>query len=66
MKPSEVKIGIQVTHAVNDERTGIVTGILKPDNQGIRVCWENLDVKWHFPFELEARPPKAPQIGFKK
>lgn len=66
MKPREAKIGIQVTHVINDEKTGIITGILKPDEQGIRVCWENLNVSWHFPSELEPRPPKAQPIGFKK
>lgn len=62
-----MKVGQQVTHVVNDQKQGLITGILHPDNPGIRVCWENLEIKWHDASELIVRPPKVDtKMGFGK
>jgi hypothetical protein len=63
MKP-RITIGMQVTHVINDQKQGLVTGILRPDSPGIRVRWDNMDVLWHTKDELVPRPPKTTKVGF--
>lgn len=63
----KISIGQQVTHVINDQKQGLVTGILTPDIPGIRVRWDNMDVMWHTEDELIPRPPKDMTVtGFKK